>query len=47
MNIDNNKVHFRHIFLFYLRKGKSAAQTGNKICKIYGDGAVAASTVKK
>ena len=47
MNIDNNKVNFRHIFLIYLRKGKNAVQTRNNICKIYRDCAVAASTVRK
>jgi len=27
-----NKVHFRHLMLFYFRKGKIAAQTAKKIC---------------
>ena len=29
--------HFRHILLFYFRKGKNAVQTHRKLCGIYGD----------
>jgi len=42
-----NKVHSRHLMLFYFRKGKNAAQTAKKICIVYGDSAVAESTVRK
>jgi len=28
--------HFRHILLFYFRKGKRAAETHREICEIYG-----------
>lgn len=36
----NQNEHFRHIMLFYFKKGKSAAQTCNKICAVYGEDAV-------
>ena len=29
--------HFRHILLFYFRKGKNAAQAHRKLCGVYGD----------
>ena len=29
--------HFRHILLFYFRKGKSAAQVAKKLRDVYGD----------
>jgi len=32
-----NKEHFRHIMLFYFRKGKNASQTQKKICAVYGE----------
>lgn len=30
-------MHFRHILLFYFRKGKNASQACNKLRKVYGD----------
>ena len=30
--MEENKVHFRHLMLFYYRKGKNATQATNKIC---------------
>ena len=29
--------HFRHILLFYFRKGKNTAQVYRKLCSVYGD----------
>ena len=29
--------HFRHILLFYFRKGKNAAQAHRTLCGVYGD----------
>ena len=29
--------HFRHILLFYFRKGKNAAQAPRKLCGVYSD----------
>jgi len=40
------KVHFRHLMLFFYRKGKNATQVANKICAVYGEGAVAERTVR-
>ena len=31
--------HFRHIFLFYFRKGKNAAQAAKKLHDVYGEDA--------
>lgn len=31
------ECHFRHILLFYFRKGKNAAQAHRKLCGVYGD----------
>jgi len=45
--MDENKVHFRHLMLFYFWKGKNVAQIAKKICIVYGDSAVAESTVRK
>ncbi|KAH9501546.1 hypothetical protein DERF_012385 [Dermatophagoides farinae] len=40
-----NKIHFRHIMLYYFRKGKRVGETKNKICSVYGDDAIAQRTV--
>ena len=32
--------HFRHILLFYFRKGKNAAQAVKKLRDVYGEGAL-------
>lgn len=33
--------------LFFYRKDKNATQTANKICTVYGDGAIAERTMRK
>ncbi|XP_047344507.1 histone-lysine N-methyltransferase SETMAR-like [Vespa velutina] len=35
LNMDSNKQHFRHIFLFYYRKGKNAVQARKKLIEVY------------
>ena len=40
-------MHFRHLMLFFYRKGKNATQAANKICVVYGEDAVAERTVRK
>lgn len=45
--MDTNKIHFRHLMLFYYRKGKSAAKTANKICGVYGELAISDRAVRK
>ncbi|KAF6130886.1 hypothetical protein HJG60_007843 [Phyllostomus discolor] len=42
-----NKHHFRHIMLFYFKKGKKATETQKKICAVYGEGAVTDRTCQK
>ncbi|GFT87786.1 histone-lysine N-methyltransferase SETMAR [Trichonephila clavipes] len=36
--MDSDKQHFRHILLFYYRKGKSDVQASNKLTDVYGEG---------
>lgn len=38
--MDNNKEHFRHILLFYFRRGKTAANVHRKLCAVYGTDAI-------
>lgn len=33
--MENQKQHFRHILLFYYRKGKNAVQARKKLCDVY------------
>jgi len=37
---EENKVHFKYLMLFFYRKSKNATQAANKICAVYGKGAV-------
>jgi len=45
--MEENKVYFRHLMLFFYRKGKHATQAANKICAVYGEDAVVEKTVRK
>jgi len=47
LNIEENKVHFKHLMLFFYWKDKNATQAANKICAVYGEGAVVERTVRK
>ena len=47
LNMEENKVHFRHLMLFFYRKGKNVTHTANEICVVYGEGAVTDRTVRK
>ena len=47
LNMEESKVHFKHLMLFFYRKGKNATQAANKICAVYGEGAIAERTVRK
>ena len=47
VKMEENKMHFRHLFVFYFRKGKNVAETVRKISAVYGEGSVAESTVWK
>lgn len=35
--MESEKMHFRHILLFYYRKGKNAAQARRKLVEVYGE----------
>ena len=41
------KQHFRHIMLYYFKKGKNATEMHGKICAVYGEGAVTDRTCHK
>ena len=41
------KQHFQHIMLYYFKKGKIATETHEKICAVYGEGAVTDQTCQK
>ncbi|GFW21074.1 histone-lysine N-methyltransferase SETMAR [Trichonephila clavipes] len=36
--MESDKQHFRHILLFYYRKGKNAVQARKKLTDVYGEG---------
>lgn len=38
--MEERRVHFRHILLFYFRGGKNAAEAKQKICDVYGSDAI-------
>ncbi|GFU75300.1 histone-lysine N-methyltransferase SETMAR [Trichonephila clavipes] len=38
--MESDKQHFRHILLFYHRKGKNAVQARKKLTDVYGEGAL-------
>ena len=38
--MENQKEHYRHILLFYFRKGKNASRARKKLCAVYGDEAL-------
>ena len=35
-----NTQHFRRIMLYYFKKGKNTTEMQQKICAVYGEGAV-------
>ena len=37
LNMEDNKQHFRHIFLFYYSKCKNAIQARKKLTDVYGE----------
>ena len=40
-------MHFRHLMLFFYRKGENVTHAANEICAINGEGAVTNRTVRK
>lgn len=45
--MEGNNVHYRHILLFYFKKGKRAAEVHKKICSVYGAGALTERVCQK
>nr|CDJ98307.1 Transposase domain containing protein [Haemonchus contortus] len=45
--MEDNRVHFRHLMLFFYRKGKNAARTARKTCDVYGEDVLRERTVRK
>ena len=43
--MEENTEHFRHIKLYYFKK--NATETQEKICAVYGEGAVTDGTCQK
>ena len=40
LKMEQNTEHFRHLMLYYFKKGKNATEMQKKICAVYGEGAV-------
>ena len=40
-------THFQHIMLYYFKKGKKLTEKQEKICAVYGEGAVTDRTCQK
>ena len=40
LKLEEDTQHFQHIVLYYFKKGKNATETQEKICAVYGEGAV-------
>ncbi|KOX70315.1 Histone-lysine N-methyltransferase SETMAR [Melipona quadrifasciata] len=38
--MEEQDAHFRHILLYYFRKGKNASQAHKKLCAVYGNEAL-------
>ena len=45
--MEENMQHFKHIILYYFKKGKNATETQKKNCAVYGEGAVTDRTCQK
>jgi len=43
--MEENKVHFRHLMLFFLPE-RQKCQVTNKVCAVYGEDAVTERTVR-
>lgn len=42
--MEENIIHYRHILVYYFKKGKRAAEAHRKICSVYGDDALTERT---
>ena len=44
--MEENMQHFQNIVLYYFKKGKNIPEIQQKICAVYGEGAVTDQSVK-
>ena len=42
--MEEKNQQFRHIMLYYFKKGKNATEMQKQICAVYGEGAVTDGT---
>ena len=47
LKMEENTQYFRHIMLYYFKKGKNATEMQKKICAVAGEGAVTDQTCQK
>ena len=47
LDMEGEKPYFRHIMLYYFKKGENATETHKKICVVYGEVAVTDRTCQK
>ena len=47
LKMEENTQYFRHIMLYYFKKGKNATEMQKKICAVYGEGTVTDWTCQK
>ena len=47
LRMEENKQYFQHIMLYYFKKGKNTTEMQEKICAVYGEGAVTDQTCQK
>ena len=47
LNMEENTQHFRHIMLYYFKKGKNATEMQKRTCAVYGEGAVTDQICRK
>jgi histone-lysine N-methyltransferase SETMAR len=45
--MEEQKVHFRHILLFFFRKGLEATEAQREICGVYGDSIISVDTCQR
>ena len=45
--MEESERQFKHIMLYYFKKGKNATEMPKKICAVYGEGAVTDQMCRK